>query len=30
LPPLIVSDDDISEAVHKLEMTCRGLETKKA
>jgi acetylornithine/N-succinyldiaminopimelate aminotransferase len=29
LPPLIVSDDDISEAVHKLEMTCRSLETKK-
>jgi len=30
LPPLIVSDEDISEAVHKLEMTCRSLETKKA
>jgi acetylornithine/N-succinyldiaminopimelate aminotransferase len=29
LPPLIVSDDDITEAVHKLEMTCRSLETKK-
>jgi hypothetical protein len=30
LPPLIVNDDDIAEAVNKLEMTCRALETKKA
>ena len=29
LPPLILSDDDVSEAVHKLEITCRSLETKK-
>ena len=29
LPPLIVTDDDIAEAVNKLEMTCRSLEAKK-
>jgi acetylornithine/N-succinyldiaminopimelate aminotransferase len=28
LPPLIVTDDDITEAVNKLEMTCRSLEAK--
>ncbi len=28
LPPLIVSEDDISEAVRKLDMTCRSLEEK--
>jgi acetylornithine/N-succinyldiaminopimelate aminotransferase len=28
LPPLIATDDDITEAVNKLEMTCRSLEAK--
>ena len=26
LPPLIATDDDITEAVNKLEMTCRSLK----
>lgn len=30
LPPLIVSEDDIAEAVHKLDLTCRSLEAKPA
>ncbi len=29
LPPLIATDSDITEAVNKLEMTCRSLEVKK-
>jgi acetylornithine/N-succinyldiaminopimelate aminotransferase len=29
LPPLIATDADITEAVNKLEMTCRSLEVKK-
>jgi acetylornithine/N-succinyldiaminopimelate aminotransferase len=28
LPPLIATDDDIAEAVNKLELTCRSLEAK--
>jgi acetylornithine/N-succinyldiaminopimelate aminotransferase len=28
LPPLIATDDDIAEAVNKLEMTCRSFEAK--
>ncbi len=30
LPPLIVSDEDLNEAVTKLERTCRSFETKQA
>ena len=30
LPPLVVTDSDIAEAVSKLEMTCRALQAQKA
>jgi acetylornithine/N-succinyldiaminopimelate aminotransferase len=30
LPPLVVTDEDITEAVNKLDATCRALEAKKA
>ena len=30
LPPLVVTDEDITEAVNKLDATCRALETRKA
>jgi acetylornithine/N-succinyldiaminopimelate aminotransferase len=30
LPPLVVTDDDIAEAVNKLDATCRTLEARKA
>ena len=30
LPPLVVTEADIAEAIHKLQMTCRSLPPKKA
>jgi acetylornithine/N-succinyldiaminopimelate aminotransferase len=30
LPPLVVTDEDITEAVNKLDATCRALEARKA
>jgi acetylornithine/N-succinyldiaminopimelate aminotransferase len=30
LPPLVVTDEDIAEAVNKLDATCRALEARKA
>ena len=30
LPPLVVTDADITEAVNMLDATCRALEAKKA
>ena len=30
LPPLVVSDEEITEAVNKLDATCRALEARKA